>query len=247
MHIAYAWRFHKAESRPQDPTPRLVENFSIFQGGIYAISGAAFLHRVIHMAPPARRVPELMADLLGWLETCEEHPLIAGSVFHYEFEVIHPFADGNGRLGRLWQTLILSRWRRVLADLPVESLVHAHQEDYYRVIAESTARSDSAPFITFMLERILEACRASTPQVTPEVTPQVERLLTVLDRPMGRDALMRALGLKDAKHFRRHYLLPAMTAGLLEMTQPDHPRSPTQKYRRTAAGQWLVDTRGETT
>jgi len=212
-------------------------------GGVGVMQG----EQVIHMAPPPKRAPALMAGLLSWLETCEEHPLIASSVFHYEFEFIHPFADGNGRLGRLWKTLILSRWRSVVADLAVESLVHAHQAGYYRAIAESMAGTDSAPFIAFMLERILEACRAGAPQVTPEVTPQVERLLAVLDRPMGRDALMRALGLKDAKHFRRHYLLPAMSAGLVEMTQPDHPRSPTQQYRRTTAGQWLVDEHGKMT
>ena len=234
--------------------PDLLEAHAILMRGLldeagrYRAGGVGVMQgeQVTHMAPPAERVPGLMADLLGWLKTNEEHPLIAGSIFHYEFEFIHPFADGNGRLGRLWQTLILSCWRPVLADLPVESLVHTHQEGYYRAIAENTARTDSAPFIAFMLERILEVCR-STPQVTPEVTPQVERLLAVLDRPMGRGELMRALGLKDTRHFRRQYLLPAMDAGLVEMTRPDHPRSPTQRYRRTATGQCLVDNPRKTT
>ena len=205
-------------------------------GGVGVMQG----ERVIHMAPPANRVPGLMHDLLAWLGACEAHPLIAGAVFHYEFEFIHPFADGNGRMGRLWQTLILSRWQPVLADLPVESLIHAHQQAYYRAIEQSTAKTDCAPFVHFMLERILEACRANTLQVTREVTPQVKRLLAVLDREMGRAALMQALALRDARHFRQRYLLPAMQAGLVEMTQPDHPRSPTQKYRLTAAGQRLA-------
>ncbi len=218
------------------------------EAGLYRRGGVGVMQgeQVIHMAPPAERVPGLMADLLGWLKTNEEHPLIAGSIFHYEFEFIHPFADGNGRLGRLWQMLILSCWRPVLADLPVESLVHTHQEGYYRAIAESTARTDSAPFIAFMLERILEACRASTHQETPEVAPQVQRLVSLLERPLGRNDLMRTLGLRDAKHFRQHYLVPAMAAGLVEMTQPDHPRSPTQQYRRTAAGQRLLDNSKDT-
>ncbi len=81
-----------------------------------------------HMAPPAAQVPRLIADLLSWLEHTELHPLIASSVFHYEFEFIHPFADGNGRMGRLWQTLILSQWRQELAWLPVETLIHHQQE-----------------------------------------------------------------------------------------------------------------------
>jgi Fic family protein len=214
------------------------------EAGCYRTGGVGVMqgNEVIHMAPPAGRVPGLMRELLGWLAETDAHPLIAGAVFHYEFEFIHPFADGNGRLGRLWQTLILSRWKPVLAELPVESLVHAHQEGYYRAIAESTARSDSAPFIAFMLERILEACRIGTPQAAPEVTPQVKRLLRVLRGEMGRTALMGALGLKDAKHFRQRYLEPALKSGLLEMTQPQSPRSPTQKYRLTERGRRFVDT-----
>ena len=80
---------------------------------------------VEHIGPPARRVPGLMEDLLAWVGATDEHPLVASSVFHYEFEFIHPFDDGNGRLGRLWQTLILTRWKTLFADVPVESLVHA--------------------------------------------------------------------------------------------------------------------------
>ena len=80
--------------------------------------------QLIHMAPPVSQVLRLMNDLLDWLKTTELHPLIAGAVFHYEFEFIHPFADGNGRMGRLWQTLILSEWRSELAWLPVETLIH---------------------------------------------------------------------------------------------------------------------------
>lgn len=88
--------------------------------------------QLIHMAPPASQVLRLMNDLLGWLKTTELHPLIAGAIFHYEFEFIHPFADGNGRMGRLWQTLILREWRSELAWLPVETLIHYQQDRYYR-------------------------------------------------------------------------------------------------------------------
>ncbi len=149
-------------------TQGLLEDAGRYRGGGVGVMQG---EHVIHMAPPANRVPGLMHDLLAWLGACEAHPLIAGAVFHYEFEFIHPFADGNGRMGRLWQTLILSRWQPVLADLPVESMVHAHQQAYYRAIEQSTAKTDCAPFVHFMLERILEACRANTPQVTREVTP----------------------------------------------------------------------------
>ncbi len=202
--------------------------------------GAMGRNVVLHMAPPASRVPELMQDLFIWLKTTAAHPLIASSVFHYELEFIHPFSDGNGRMGRLWQTLILSRWQPVLANLPIESIVHAYQQDYYRAIEKSTRQADAAPFITFMLTKILKACRDNTPEVDPQVTPQVKRLLLTVRGVMSREELMKKMGLKDAKHFRQSYLTPALKARLLEMTQPKSPRSPNQRYRLTERGHAFV-------
>jgi Fic family protein len=97
--------------------------------------------------------------LLLWLKVTDIHPLIAGAVFHYEFEFIHPFADGNGRMGRLWQTLILSQWRAELAWLPVETLMHYQQERYYQVLGMCDSQSDSTPFIEFMLENMVIALK----------------------------------------------------------------------------------------
>ena len=136
------------------------------RGGI-AVAGAGEVH---HIGPPAERVPYLMSDLLTWLENTEEHPLIASSVFHYEFEFIHPFEDGNGRMGRLWQNLILTRWKPLFADVPVESLIYERQSAYYETIRQSSAKGESTPFIVFMLEAILDAV-ISTPQETPHVSP----------------------------------------------------------------------------
>lgn len=113
--------------------------------------------RVIHMGTPARYVPEVMAGLFQWLRTTDTHPLVASCVFHYEFEFVHPFQDGNGRMGRLWQTLILSKWNSVFAWLPVESLVKDRQEEYYRALAGSDAQGDSTGFVEFMLQMIDEA------------------------------------------------------------------------------------------
>lgn len=87
----------------------------------------------VHMAPAAERVPWLMKDLFEWVSSTTIHPLISSCVFHYEFEFIHPFIDGNGRLGRFWQTLLLSRWKPVFAWFPVESIVHDNQEGYYAI------------------------------------------------------------------------------------------------------------------
>lgn len=206
-------------------------------GGVGVMSG----EQVVHMAPPASRVPVLMHNLLSWLETTDLHPLVASSVFHYEFEFIHPFADGNGRMGRLWQTLILSRWQSLFAYIPVESLVHQQQQGYYAAIRQSTEASDSSAFVLFMLERIQDATDSvarsqATPHESPHVTPQVAALLRILEEEMSRDQLMTRLGLSDRKSFSQRYLQPALQQGLIEMTLPDKPRSRLQMYRLTPAG-----------
>lgn len=113
--------------------------------------------RLIHMGTPAHYVPQVMADLFSWLERTELHPLLSSCIFHYEFEFVHPFADGNGRTGRLWHTLLLSKWRDVLVWLPVESVILRTQQRYYGVFAASEARGDCAPFVEYMLEAIREA------------------------------------------------------------------------------------------
>jgi Fic family protein len=220
---------------------RILMSGLIDEAGLYRHDGVGVIagQQVIHMAPPADRVPHLMTDLFGWLADTEAHPLIASSVFHYEFEFIHPFADGNGRLGRLWQSLILARWNPLFADIPVESLIFEHQAEYYQTIQESTHKTDSAPFIAFMLRMILDTVASSTPEVALEVTPEV-RLLSVLAGEMTRQQVKEALGLKDDEHFRKAYLLPALEAGLIEMTIPDKPRSSKQKYRLTDKGRQVM-------
>ncbi len=221
---------------------RILMSSLIDEAGLYRHGGVGVMagSQVIHMAPPADRVPQLMADLFGWLAATDAHPLIASAVFHYEFEFIHPFADGNGRMGRLWQSLILARWNPLFADIPVESLIFEHQAEYYHAIQESTRQTDSAPFIAFMLRMILETVTTTAPQVSPQVSPQVEELLAAIQGEMGREALQFILGLLDRKSFRERYLKPALTDSLIEMTIPDKPNSRLQKYRLTDKGrQWL--------
>lgn len=111
--------------------------------------------KCIHLAPPPERVPGLMADLFDWLKNSKDHLLIRSCIFHYEFEFIHPFSDGNGRTGRLWQSLILGKLNPAFEFLPVENMVYANQRLYYNAIAKSTKAGESSPFVEFMLQNIL--------------------------------------------------------------------------------------------
>lgn len=212
------------------------------RGGVGVMSG----NEVIHMAPPAGQVPRLMGDLLEWLAQSNEHPLIQSSIFHYEFEFIHPFADGNGRMGRLWQTLILSRWNPIFANIPVESLIYQHQQAYYAALQASTDQTDVAPFIEFMLQMIFDAIRTSGTlmvdsvqasdhadvQVTVQASDQVKRLIGLMQQQeYSLTELMQLMGLVHRPTFQKNYLNPALEAGLIERTQPDKPKSPQQRYR----------------
>ncbi len=116
--------------------------------GVYSENG------LVHMAPPAERVPLLMNDLFAWLMSSKDNLLIRSCVFHYEFEFIHPFIDGNGRMGRLWQSLILGKLHPLFEHLPVENMVYSNQQSYYDAITASTNAGQSGPFIDFMLREI---------------------------------------------------------------------------------------------
>ena len=109
---------------------------------------------VLHVGTLPRYVPDLVMELLNWVKTSDIHMLIRSCVFHFELELIHPFADGNGRIGRLWHTLLLSRWNPVFAWLPVESMIHARQQEYYDAINASNNAGESTAFIEFMLSTI---------------------------------------------------------------------------------------------
>jgi Fic family protein len=200
------------------------------RGGVGIYQGK----RLVHLAPPAGRVPYLVKDLFAWLKRTDQHPLLAGAAVHYEIEFIHPFSDGNGRMGRLWQTLILAQWNPQLASLPIESVVHDQQAGYYKALAASGKLADAAPFAEFILQALLDALQATpiTDQVSDQVSDQVKRLLRAFkgNGAVAAVELMQRLGLKHLPTFRRNYLKPAIAAGLICLTQPDSPRSPTQRY-----------------
>jgi Fic family protein len=110
--------------------------------------------KVEHIAPPHENVPHLMKDLFEYLKDCDELTLIKSCVFHYEMEFIHPFLDGNGRMGRLWQTLILMSEYPIFEFLPFETLISQTQDDYYKSLSLSDKSGKSTYFIEYMLEVI---------------------------------------------------------------------------------------------
>lgn len=109
---------------------------------------------ILHFGTLSQYDPTLVMELLNWVKNSEVHMLIRSCVLHYELELIHPFADGNGRVDRLWHMLLLSKWNSVFAWLPVESIIHDRQQEYYKAINASNDAGKSAVFIEFMLSAI---------------------------------------------------------------------------------------------
>ena len=200
-------------------------------GGVGVFKGS----QVVHMPPPAGIVPEHMENLLHWLQNTDTHPLIASSVFHYEFEFIHPFADGNGRMGRMWNTLLLYRWKPVFAWIPVEAIIRERQGEYYAALHSADQAADATPFVEFLLQAILDTLLLI--EKDQKSAPVIEPKLQLLLDKLGSDALpttelMRRMGLRNRPAFVNGYLHPAMEQGLIEMTLPDKPSSKNQRYRR---------------
>lgn len=189
---------------------------------------------VIHVAPPANMAREQIAQLFDWVKKSDVQMLIKSSIFHYEFEFIHPFRDGNGRMGRYWQTALLASWRPVFKYIPIESIIKDNQEEYYKVIKISTSQGKSNSFIEFMLDVILKAINDIVNDTTEHynhLSVQIKRLMQVLKTyPQSAQELMDKLGLKSREGFRKNYLNPAIEAGLVGMTIPDKPTSKSQMY-----------------
>lgn len=134
----------------------LLENAGQYR---YSNVGVGGKNGVTHVAPPPNMVQKLMGELFEWLKVTDEHLLIVSCIFHYEFEFIHPFSDGNGRIGRLWQTIILKSFKEFFSYMPIESIVRNNQSKYYKALEDSGSIGESTPFIEFMLDIISESLK----------------------------------------------------------------------------------------
>lgn len=191
-------------------------------------------NNVIHTAPPAKMVNELIGNLFDWLKSSDLQMLIKSCVFHYEFEFIHPFCDGNGRMGRLWQTALLASWKSIFKYVPIESVIKDNQERYYKAIAQSTLDGKCNAFILFMLDVIEKSIKDivnDTKEHYNHINEQINKLMQVMETyPQSARTLMEKLGLKSRAGFKRNYLDPALQAGLIGKTIQDKPTSRNQTY-----------------
>lgn len=215
-------------------TYRTVNESGVFRKGEEGVFSG---DKCIFVAPPPNMVSGLMKDLLTWAKKNEDllHPLILSSIFHYEFVFTHPFADGNGRMARLWHTVMLYRWRNIFEYIPLESQIEKFQTEYYDAIAKCHVNGNSDIFIEFMLEMISQILDEVIVQINRsnyETSEYVKRMLDVMeyDVPYTSNAIMEALGLKSKETLRKNYINPAMELGVVRMTLPDKPNSRNQRY-----------------
>lgn len=217
----------------------VMTNLIVEESGVFRAhnEGVFSGDRCIFMAPPPQFVPGQMRALFDWMKRSQEkvHPLILSSVFHYEFVFIHPFADGNGRMARLWQTALLSEWNPIFQYLPLESRIYEFQEEYYDVIAACHSAGNSDAFIAFMLDKINLTLDWAIQQLSRKdsyLPVEVQKLLDVMeyDVPYRGSLLMEMLSLKSRDNFRKLYLVPALDMGLIVMSNPDKPTSRNQTY-----------------
>jgi len=193
----------------------------------------------VHIGARPQFVSDLIKDLFDWAKDSGLHPVLKSAILHYEIETIHPFADGNGRMGRLWQTLLLAKWNSIFAWIPMESVMNQNRPEYYDALYYGQHSGDSSRFIEFTLLALLEVLqKTNTDLLTAEqdnaqVTDQVDRAEKIIEfcvQPKSREEIQSFVGIAHREHFRAKILKPLLDSGRLKMTIPDKPNSRNQKY-----------------
>lgn len=204
--------------------------------------------KVVHIGVRPQFVPQLMEELFDWAKASKLHPVLKSAILHYEIETIHPFADGNGRMGRLWQTLLLAKWKAIFAWIPMESVLYQNRTQYYQAIEDARHANDSGVFIEFTLSALYDIIATQEKhqvkhkdkhQVALSDT-QIEVLKALDGKTLSRKNIFAAIGMNsDSRSFKRH-IEPLLIAGFIEMTVPDKPNSRLQKYRLTDSGKAII-------
>ncbi len=199
--------------------------------GMYRTGGVGVFakDKLVHMAPPAEFVCNQIRDLLEWTKTSKLNMLIKSCVFHYEFEFIHPFQDGNGRMGRMWHSLLLSTYQPMFGYLPVETIIKERQEEYYASLRASDSIANSYPFVEFFLQAVLDSLLEIEGINT--LCEQVKKVIDAIgNETLSAKELMERVGLSHVQTFRKNYLNPSLEAKVIAMAIPDSPNSRNQKY-----------------
>lgn len=211
----------------------------------------------VHIGARPQFVPQLIEELFVWSKETELHPALKSEVLHYEIETIHPFADGNGRMGRLWQTLTLAKWKALFEWVPMESVLYEKRSQYYQAIEDSRKENDSGVFIEFTLSALFDTIKEQEKhqvehkdkhQVGHKDEPQAELtethyeiLKTLKAGSLSRKEIFTAIGMSgDTRSFNRN-IVPLLNGSLIEMTVPDKPNSRLQKYRLTTKGKTVIE------
>ena len=197
----------------------------------------------VHIGARPQFVPDLIKDLFDWAKASGLHPVLKSAILHYEIETIHPFADGNGRMGRLWQTLLLAKWNAIFAWIPMESVMNQNRPEYYDALYYGQHSGDSSRFIEFTLSALLEvlqktnadllAAEQVAEQDNAQVIEQVDRAEKIIEfcaEPKSREEIQLFVGIAHREYFRAKILKPLLDSGKLKMTIPDKPNSRNQKY-----------------
>ena len=228
----------------------LMDNAGVFRNkGVGIYDGDT----LIHAAPKAEFVRKHIEHLFNWAKSSEVHPLVKSSVVHYEIEFIHPFMDGNGRMGRLWQTVLLSNWESLFLSIPIETIIYERQQEYYSVLRKSDIAGNSTIFIEFILTAVADVLslqkkhqhepidKHQVEEYLPDCKKEMIQILDALrNKPLSRKDIFSFIGKSgDSRAFKR-YIQPLIMKGLIEMTIPDKPNSKLQKYRLTSKGNKLV-------
>ena len=184
---------------------------------------------IYYEPPEASQVPGMVEKLFDWCSTSGYPLYLIAAVAHYYIEAIHPFRDGNGRMGRYWHSAMLRKQSKVFRMVSIENAISRRQQDYYDILEKCQKKNDCTGFIEFMLELTLSSLQS----LSRILEPRMSALLTSMGgKPMTSAQIMDRLGLKDRKHFQSEYLRPALECGFVTMTEPNSPHSPSQRYVR---------------